>query len=696
LLQQAIGRVERGESDGIIVAYLSRFGRSLVDALRHIEQITEAGGTFVSVQEGLDFSTDAGRLVLRMLFSIAEWERDRIRSNWANARERAVARGVCMSHRSFGYQRAANGRLRPDPVEGPLVSEIFDRRAAGASIAELRAFMDASGVPTARSNERWGAMSIWNLLRSRRYLGELRHGEYINTEAHPPLTDAGTWRLAQHDNLRVPTKRAAEVQVLAGILRCAGCQRVMQTSNAHPRTSMESRVYRCVDLRVAGSCPAPAQIIDSFVEPYVEAIFWQELPRVARSGNATRLKRLEAEVARRERDLANYRDNTTVLNRLGADRFADGLEIRVGRLERAQVELSRAHFQATGPKLQDIPELRANWPTMTLEDRRAAIWQVIEAAFVSPGRRKVADRLFVCLRGKAPRDLPPPNPRQPIETRPFDPATCPPSPALRDDGPHWSQGELLNALSPFLAGRDQWPSFRQFQAAGLGLLHMQVERHGGPRHIAFVANLPFAPREKMQGYTEERVGTELRDYLADRSSWPTVKQFTADHRSKLRLAVGWYGGQERWAKEMGVVLGRAQKKRQRWSYDRLKDEVAQFTAGRVQWPSQVEFRTAGLQSVYDTIAKYGVRERLAAELGLYLPAGIVGNNPRWNEAAVRATLDPFLEGRRTWPSVREFKTAGLSALRQSISTPLARRDAWARHYRLTPPVMPDSFTRRTD
>ena len=90
LLELAVARAERGESDGLVVAYLSRLGRSLLHGLRSIERITAAGGLFVSVQEGLDFSTDVGRHMLRQMLSWAEWELDRYRSFWNAARERAV------------------------------------------------------------------------------------------------------------------------------------------------------------------------------------------------------------------------------------------------------------------------------------------------------------------------------------------------------------------------------------------------------------------------------------------------------------------------------------------------------------------------------------------------------------------------------------------------------------------------------
>jgi len=94
LLQEAIRRVEAGVSQGVVVAVLDRFGRSLVDSLALIDRIQVAGGTFAAVQNGLDLTTDTGRLVLRIMLSLAEYELDRVRSNWDAARAHAIARGV--------------------------------------------------------------------------------------------------------------------------------------------------------------------------------------------------------------------------------------------------------------------------------------------------------------------------------------------------------------------------------------------------------------------------------------------------------------------------------------------------------------------------------------------------------------------------------------------------------------------------
>jgi DNA invertase Pin-like site-specific DNA recombinase len=75
-LLAAIERVESGQSDGLVVAKLDRFGRSLIDGLKALARIEAAGGTFVSVQDGIDISTPIGRLISRALFAIGEQEQE--------------------------------------------------------------------------------------------------------------------------------------------------------------------------------------------------------------------------------------------------------------------------------------------------------------------------------------------------------------------------------------------------------------------------------------------------------------------------------------------------------------------------------------------------------------------------------------------------------------------------------------------
>ena len=53
-------------------------------------------------------------------------------------------------------------------------------------------------------------------------------------------------------------------------------------------------------------------------------------------------------------------------------------------------------------------------------------------------------------------------------------------------------------------------------------------------------------------WTDERIREELQSFLADRTEWPTYREFERNGRKALRDAITQAGGAERWAQEMGV------------------------------------------------------------------------------------------------------------------------------------------------
>lgn len=614
LFLEAIGRVEQGESNGIVVAKLDRFGRSLADGLAAIDRITTAGGTFVSVRDGLDLSTDTGRLVLRIMLSMAEWELDRIRSTWATAAQRAISRGVRIGPAPFGYLRRADGRLEVDPVRGPLVTEIFRRRAKGATMRVICDSLIERGIRTATGRRHWRDGSAYSILRSRVYLGELSWAEHVNRAAHAPLIDRETWHLAQKPRRSVIRRDAAHV-LLRGLVRCAGCRRRMTTYYEDWGTSRERRVYRCMNATSAGRCPARSGVMDSVVEPYVEAVFWQELAR-GPQGRTSTLRRLEEAVARHDDDLASYRDST-LLPTLGAESFQRGLEVRVRRLERAVLELGSARGAAQGPDLPPPDDLRAHWPEMDLDERRAAIAEVIDCVFVIKGHQAPAERLVVCRRGDAPLDLPVwrLGPEETVTS--LDPTQVR---STRPRGIHarpWSKQRVRAALDPFLAGWTEWPSFPEFQAAGLGLVHAQLANHGGAPRWAKGYGLRHTPIErKMGAWSDDRVRAELAVFLAGRTAWPKYEQFKSSERMMLRAAVNSFGGAPRWAEEFGLSMTDRQRRSVgRWSDERIEVEVRRLAGDRPDWPPKRDFVAAGLSGLYHAILRRGGHDTWARRLG---------------------------------------------------------------------------------
>jgi DNA invertase Pin-like site-specific DNA recombinase len=81
------------EGDVLVVWKLDRLSRSLKDMLIILEKITDAGAGFRSATERIDTTTPAGRMMLQMLGSFAEFERSMVRERTRLGLQAARGRG---------------------------------------------------------------------------------------------------------------------------------------------------------------------------------------------------------------------------------------------------------------------------------------------------------------------------------------------------------------------------------------------------------------------------------------------------------------------------------------------------------------------------------------------------------------------------------------------------------------------------
>jgi DNA invertase Pin-like site-specific DNA recombinase len=96
-LDRLMADARRGRVDVICVWSLDRFGRSLAHVVTAVQELHERGVAFVSLKEGLDLSTAAGRLQLHILSALGEFERarliERTRAGLARARRQGTRLG---------------------------------------------------------------------------------------------------------------------------------------------------------------------------------------------------------------------------------------------------------------------------------------------------------------------------------------------------------------------------------------------------------------------------------------------------------------------------------------------------------------------------------------------------------------------------------------------------------------------------
>jgi DNA invertase Pin-like site-specific DNA recombinase len=415
--ERAIQRIESGESGGIVVAKIDRFARSLVGALQAIERIQNADGLILSADGDFDTSTPVGKMVARIMLTLAEFELDRIRENWKTAQRRAVARGVHVASRTpTGYNRGEGGRLVPDPIAAPLVAELFRRRAAGDGLRTLAGILNDSEILTPWESSNWTSSTVAKILTNRVYRGEARSGpENVNIDAHPAIVTASVWEGAQSPRPKSTPRAGGEGSLLAGLLRCAGCGYVMKADKMTDRGGERVRIYRCRGDHAAGKCEARASVMGRVIEPFVAdalllsgefTALWVVEDDVAIDGEA-----LLRDVESATRDLDEY-VASDLAGVLGAARFREGVKMRKRRLNEAEAalrEIGPADSEGLSRWVHNNANdetARALWDVMAIEQKRKTLARffdtiVIERA-ANRGRSAISERAWIYGRGEAP------------------------------------------------------------------------------------------------------------------------------------------------------------------------------------------------------------------------------------------------------------------------------------------------------
>ncbi len=125
--------VDRRAVDVVIIAKLDRLTRSVADLAELLKQFKRRGVSLVSVADSLDTNTAAGRLVLNVMTSVAQWEREAIGERTRDALRLKQTKGERVGNVPFGYRLAADGvHLEANPAEHQILSADADLRAAGA------------------------------------------------------------------------------------------------------------------------------------------------------------------------------------------------------------------------------------------------------------------------------------------------------------------------------------------------------------------------------------------------------------------------------------------------------------------------------------------------------------------------------------------------------------------------------------
>mgnify|MGYP003404381268 FL=1 len=154
-LDRALDALRAGRADAPLITKLDRLTRSVRDLGTLVDTYFVGGKwALLSVADSIDTRSAAGRLVLNMLASVAQWEREATAERTRDALAHLRDNGVKLGGAALGWKRTddsdASGRRVVEAVaeEARTVARMIELRAAGQSLRAIAATLTEEGHTT--------------------------------------------------------------------------------------------------------------------------------------------------------------------------------------------------------------------------------------------------------------------------------------------------------------------------------------------------------------------------------------------------------------------------------------------------------------------------------------------------------------------------------------------------------------------
>ena len=240
----------------VLVFKLSRFGRNAADVLATLQVMQDFGVNLICVEDGIDSSKDAGKLMISVLSAVAEIERENIRVQTMEGRMQKAREGKWNGgFAPYGYS-LIDGKLEANEEEAVAIRMIFDQYVntdLGAN--GIAKYLENHGIhKIARQNGKnplFDAALIRRIIQNPVYSGKISYGrrrtekvhgtrneyrqvkkdDYLLADGlHEALVSEEVWEQAQvkvaaqaKKYEKVNRDKREKIHLLSGILKCPVC-----------------------------------------------------------------------------------------------------------------------------------------------------------------------------------------------------------------------------------------------------------------------------------------------------------------------------------------------------------------------------------------------------------------------------------------------------------------------------------------
>ena len=420
-IQPLIERVRSGEANTVVVWRWSRWGRNLVESLRCIAELKQAGGRLESSTEPIDASTPAGRFSVTQMLAIAEFQSDQIGESWRDARRAMIAKGLpphAGPRMGYIYDKPAK-RYTINPVTGPAFHECYEMYRDGKSMHALVLHLRDRGVLSLLDNpmsesalrgylDSGFAAGLILLNKPESFFSEERMEELgISPDERPaylpgswdPIISEDLW-LAYRERRRVqaakPKRSRNPRQHLAGHLRCAGCGKRMLYRPERTRWVCSTQLTKA-----GKQCPVHVSIDNAEATDFVKEWLRSLAGEYGESYDALVAERLKGEQAGANHEVLQAqllteerrRENLVRAVSTGAFEATDvAEEMRLIKKEIERLKVALADLRRQGDTVANptdsFKQLLQRWDEADPGTVSTALEKVLDGVYVYPFRSR--------------------------------------------------------------------------------------------------------------------------------------------------------------------------------------------------------------------------------------------------------------------------------------------------------------------
>ena len=186
----------------VLVFKLSRFGRNAADVLSTLQVMQDFGVNLICVEDGIDSSKDAGKLMISVLSAVAEIERENIRVQTMEGRIQKAREGKWNGgFAPYGY-KLEKGQLFINEEEAAAIRVIFDQYVHTDTGANgLAKYLATHGIHKIQrqngKNPLFDSALIRRILKNPVYCGKIAYGRRRTEKVHGTRND---YRLVEQDD----------------------------------------------------------------------------------------------------------------------------------------------------------------------------------------------------------------------------------------------------------------------------------------------------------------------------------------------------------------------------------------------------------------------------------------------------------------------------------------------------------------